>query len=266
MKNFKVGDKVWVRTKIIDIEGNSVRVTSELTNGAFWVVSRDCKPVEQDEKPEANAVFISPGHNRIGTHGTVKPHGNIFYFESLDGKFMIWCDRSDFEWLDPATHVPVEQTETVGPERICVGDTVEIKCNSVWNGTKGVATQWCPNRQAFWIEAINPARKCISGWMKEEWNSSEEYGACRLVKVAVDSDKQIALNVKSSPIKKIKPDLSYYRRLAWNDTLQKGDIIFNSGTLDFQEACFTIGMRVEYVFNFVRDTFGYTLTFYRPIK
>jgi len=174
MKEFKVGDKVWVRTKIIDIEGNSVRVTSELTNGAFWVVSRDCKPVEQDEKPEANAVFIAPGHNRIGTLGTVTPHiGNVFYFESLDGKFMRWCDRNDFEWLGPATHVPVEQAE---------------------------------------------------------------------------------------------PDLSYYRRLAWNDTLQKGDIIFSSGTLDFHEPDMNIGIKVEDLFSFARDDFGSTLTFYRPIK
>jgi hypothetical protein len=265
MKEFKIGDRVWVRSKIIDIEGNSVRVTSELTNGAFWVVSRDCKPVEQVQT-EANAVFISHDHNRIGSLGTVKPHGDIFYFESLDGKFMRWCDRSDFEWLDPPMHEPVEQTETVGPERICVGDTVEIKCNSVWNGTKGLVTQWCPKRQAFWIEAINPARNCISGWMKEEWNSSEEYGACRLVKVEVESDKQIALNVNSSPIKKIKPDLSYYRRLKWNDTLQKRDIIFSSGTLDFHEPGVTIGMKVEDLFIFARDDFGSTLTFYRPIK
>jgi hypothetical protein len=266
MKEFKVGDKVWVLCEVVaEPDGKGVHVVHW---GAGWYADLSaCKPVEQDEKPEANAVFISPGHDRIGTHGTAKHHsGNMFYFESLGGQFMIWCDRSDFEWLDPATHVPVEQTETVGPERICVGDTVEIKCNSVWNGTKGVATQWCPNRQAFWIEAINPARKCISGWMKEEWNSSEEYGACRLVKVGVEPSRQSTLNVKSSPIKEVNLDLSYHRRLAWNDILQKRDIIFYSKTLDFHEAYITIGMKVEDLFSSVRDTFGGTLTFYRPIK
>jgi hypothetical protein len=44
----KIGDKVWVQAEVIDIEGSSVRVQGPLCSGAFWVVRRDCKPVEPE--------------------------------------------------------------------------------------------------------------------------------------------------------------------------------------------------------------------------
>ncbi len=44
----KIGEKVWVQAEVIDIEGSSVRVQGPLCSGAFWVVRRDCWPVEPE--------------------------------------------------------------------------------------------------------------------------------------------------------------------------------------------------------------------------
>jgi hypothetical protein len=71
--------------------------------------------------------------------------------------------------------------------------------------------------------------------------------------------------VKKTVAAETGPDLNFYRTLSYDDTLQKGDIIFNSGTLNFNKVKHTTGMRVENVFTVLRD-FGSTLTFYRPDK
>jgi hypothetical protein len=59
----KPGDKVWVQAEVIDIEGSSVRVQGPLCSGAFWVVRRDCKPVETEavEQPLAPDP-VNPSH------------------------------------------------------------------------------------------------------------------------------------------------------------------------------------------------------------
>jgi len=63
----KVGDKVWVQAEVIDIEGSSVRVQGPLCSGAFWVVRRDCKPVEPEavEQP-ATSDPVNPSHYKQG--------------------------------------------------------------------------------------------------------------------------------------------------------------------------------------------------------
>jgi hypothetical protein len=68
----KVGDKVWVQAEVIDIEGSSVRVQGPLCSGAFWVVRRDCKPVEPEavEQP-ATSDPVNPSHYKQGPAETI---------------------------------------------------------------------------------------------------------------------------------------------------------------------------------------------------
>ena len=99
----KPGDKVWVQAEVIDIEGSSVRVQGPLCSGAFWVVKRDCKPVEPEavEQKKLKAIFKVKGHDRRGTVGTITRAGNwLALFESTDGKFLRWCHDSEFDLLD----------------------------------------------------------------------------------------------------------------------------------------------------------------------
>lgn len=124
----KVGDKVWVRAEVIDIEGSSVRVQGPLCSGAFWVVKRDCKPVEPEvvEQPTKK----EPTEAQKIAERTLKA---------------IWATHPKPE------PEPVEQTETVGPEPICVGDKV------TWNGHKGIVSEWCKQTQKFRFQADNGA-------------------------------------------------------------------------------------------------------------
>jgi hypothetical protein len=72
-------------------------------------------------------------------------------------------------------------------EPLLLGDAVELQSNNVWRGTKGILTNWCPIKKAFWFESLDPSRKAISGWMKEQWDD-EETGICRLVKIDHPND------------------------------------------------------------------------------
>ena len=72
-------------------------------------------------------------------------------------------------------------------EPLLLGDAVELQSNNVWRGTKGILTNWCPIKKAFWFESLGPSRKAISGWMKEQWDD-EETGICRLVKIDHPND------------------------------------------------------------------------------
>jgi hypothetical protein len=72
-------------------------------------------------------------------------------------------------------------------EPLLLGDAVELQSNNVWRGTKGILTNWCSVKKAFWFESLDPSRKAISGWMKEQWDD-EEAGICRLVKIDHPND------------------------------------------------------------------------------
>jgi hypothetical protein len=89
----KVGDKVWVQVKVLEVASGSVHVSGH-SRASWWMFAEHCKPVE----PEA-----------------------------------------------------VEQTETVGPKAICVGDKV------TWSGHKGVVSEWCKQTQKFLFRADNGA-------------------------------------------------------------------------------------------------------------
>jgi hypothetical protein len=70
---------------------------------------------------------------------------------------------------------------------LLLGDAVELQSNNVWRGTKGILTNWCSIKKAFWFESLDPSRKAINGWMKEQWDD-EETGICRLVKIDHPND------------------------------------------------------------------------------
>jgi hypothetical protein len=63
VSELKPGDKVWVQAEVIDIEGSSVRVQGPLCSGAFWVVKRDCRPVEPEAVEQSlTADPVNPSH------------------------------------------------------------------------------------------------------------------------------------------------------------------------------------------------------------
>ena len=95
-------------------------------------------------------------------------------------------------------------------EPLLLGDAVELQSNNVWRGTKGILTNWCPIKKAFWFESLDPSRKAIRGWMKERWDD-EETGTCRLVKIdhPNDSPKPDSSSEPTSKPSKTQPPSGY---------------------------------------------------------
>jgi len=86
-----------------------------------------------------------------------------------------------------ATESNCSEIPNSSSEPLLLGDAVELQSNNVWRGTKGILTNWCPIKKAFWFESLDLSRKAISGWMKEQWDD-EETGVCRLVKIDHPND------------------------------------------------------------------------------
>jgi hypothetical protein len=91
---------------------------------------------------------------------------------------------SDCRPVEPANSPKILDSSI---EPLLLGDAVELQSNNVWRGTKGILTNWCPIKKAFWFESLDLSRKAISGWMKEQWDD-EETGICRLVKIDHPND------------------------------------------------------------------------------
>jgi hypothetical protein len=58
----KVGDQVWIKAKVIDIEGYAVRVQGYLGEQSFWSTKRDCKPVEPEAVEQPTSDPVNPSH------------------------------------------------------------------------------------------------------------------------------------------------------------------------------------------------------------
>ncbi len=58
----KIGDQVWIKAKVIDIEGYAVRVQGYLGEQSFWSTKRDCKPVEPEAVEQPTSDPINPSH------------------------------------------------------------------------------------------------------------------------------------------------------------------------------------------------------------
>ena len=73
--------------------------------------------------------------------------------EPCHGKVkVVYCSLSFLPYLidcKPIEPESVEQTETVGPKTIRVGDRV------TWSGRKGVASEWCKHTKKFRFQADN---------------------------------------------------------------------------------------------------------------
>ena len=92
--------------------------------------------------------------------------------------------RSDCRPVEPSNSPKIPDSSS---DPLLLGDAVELQSNNVWRGTKGILTNWCPIKKAFWFESLDPSRKAVSGWMKEQWDD-EETGICRLVKIDHPND------------------------------------------------------------------------------
>jgi hypothetical protein len=97
-----------------------------------------------------------------------------YYFSSDSGSQFGWFGEKDIEHTIPELR-GVRVT-------LKVGDKVELKCNNLFDGAKGLITQRHADGDLFWFEALDSRHKSISGWKAETWES-EEYGTCRLVKI-----------------------------------------------------------------------------------
>jgi len=102
--------------------------------------------------------------------------------------FRIGHDPSgDWEPTKDEIEYAMDRCGVPASDPLRVGDAVELQSNNVCRGTKGVLTNWCPIKKAFWFESLDPSRKAIRGWMKEQWDD-EETGTCRLVKIDHPND------------------------------------------------------------------------------
>lgn len=158
----KVGDKVWVLCEVVsEPDGNGVHVTHR---GAGWYADLSaCKPVEPEavEQPATSdpsgeweptkdeieyakdrcgvpasdplavgdAVrFVSPGHDRHGTEGTLKSihHGSkyAYLFVSNCGQFHRYCTIAELERADQADPIDIKGSmqSLDGADTIQAGD------------------------------------------------------------------------------------------------------------------------------------------------
>jgi len=130
MSEFKVGDKVWIEAEVIDIVGDAVRVRADLCDESFWVNAGQCKPVES-EAVEQSTKREQTEAQKIAER-TLKA---------------IWATQPDPE--------PTQQTETVGPKTICVGDPV------IYRGMKGVVLEWFEATQLFSFQSERGYKGCV---------------------------------------------------------------------------------------------------------
>jgi len=124
----------------------------------------------------------------------VTPSGNDNWF---------WAAWEQCRPVEPPNSPEIPDSSS---EPLLLGDAVELQSNNVWRGTKGILTNWCSVKKAFWFESLDPSRKAINGWMKEQWDD-EETGICRLVKIDHPNDSPKP-NSSSDPI-----NPSHYKHL-----------------------------------------------------
>ncbi len=156
MSNYKIGDKVWVECEVVELHENLIKVTGRGDNYWFWAGRGQCRPVE----PEAVEACTKTANDQLR--------------QSL----------MDYPFGEPSNCPEIPDSSS---EPLLLGDAVELQSNNVWRGTKGILTNWCSVKKAFWFESLDPSRKAISGWMKEQWDD-EEAGICRLVKIDHPND------------------------------------------------------------------------------
>jgi hypothetical protein len=187
VSNYKVGDKVWVQCEVIEPCESLMKVTGSSDENWFWAGRGQCRPVEPIAKEPTSGQKLA--------ERTMKA---------------IWAANDAVNGTpaieDPlATKPDSSEIPDSSSEPLLLGDAVELQSNNVWRGTKGILTNWCSVKKAFWFESLDPSRKAINGWMKEQWDD-EETGICRLVKIDHPNDSPKP-DSSSDPI-----DPSHYRQ------------------------------------------------------
>jgi hypothetical protein len=140
VSEFRVGDKVLVLCKVIEPCESLIKVTPSGNDNWFWAGRKQCRPVEPSNCPEipnsssdplavGDAVrFVSPGHNRHGTEGTLKSihHGptNAYLFVSDCGQFHRYCTIAELEHYEKAETVDIKGSmqSLDGADTIQAGD------------------------------------------------------------------------------------------------------------------------------------------------
>jgi hypothetical protein len=130
----KVGDKVWVEAEIIGMNFATGPLRLRISDlesidnqRDVWVAQKHCKPVEPEafQLRKPNAIFTMQGHVSKGTYGVAKYNGNLWYFESVDGKFKRWCEGQHIELLDQENiELPVKQSPK--DDEHCIGNVCDM--------------------------------------------------------------------------------------------------------------------------------------------
>ncbi len=192
----KVGDKVTITMEVTETLGDMVFIVCDGTKirsrACGWMHVDDCKPVEPEAaikqslttaslyKVKDRVIIVKTDSLLYSHRGTItqidfrNPEAPYYFFSSDSGSQFGWFGEKDIEHTNPELR-GVRVT-------LKVGDKVELKCNNLFDGAKGLITQRHADGDLFWFEALDPRHKSISGWKAETWES-EEYGTCRLVKI-----------------------------------------------------------------------------------
>jgi hypothetical protein len=166
----KIGDKVWVLCHLREVLPDRTCKVEGSQGASFWTAIDACRPVEPEPAKE-------PTRGQKLAERTMKA---------------IWAanhavNETPVVKESLATEPNPSEIPNSSSDPLLLGDAVELQSNNVWRGTKGILTNWCPIKKAFWFESLDPSRKAISGWMKEQWDD-EETGICRLVKIDHPND------------------------------------------------------------------------------
>jgi hypothetical protein len=123
----KKGEKAWVLCEVAGDSPCGAVLMKGPQGTPFWANERDCKPVEPEafQLRKPNAIFTMQGHVRKGTYGVAKYNGNLWYFESVDGKFKRWCEGQHIELLDEENiELPVKQSPK--DDEHCIGNVCDM--------------------------------------------------------------------------------------------------------------------------------------------
>jgi hypothetical protein len=123
----KKGEKAWVLCEVAGDSPCGAVLMKGPQGTPFWANERDCKPVEHEafQLRKPNAIFTMQGHVRKGTYGVAKYNGNLWCFESVDGKFKRWCEGQHIELLDEENiELPVKQSPK--DDEHCIGNVCDM--------------------------------------------------------------------------------------------------------------------------------------------
>jgi hypothetical protein len=286
----KIGDKVWVLCEVASTDECYTSFRHGSTH--FRAKPGDYKPFEPEafQLRKPNAIFTMQGHVRKGTYGVAKYNGNLWHFESVDGKFKRWCEGQHIKLLDednielPVKQSPKDDEHCIGnvcdmfePTGIaCPHDSCDIETgirNAVVKQSTTIEEQ-PPSDSDYRDATPEDGLRAMQGENvrarfrddeSEEWISKDQvldrYQPAKQYKW-IDGDGCSRKYCQVYDPKKPEPK-SGLQLLFGSDTVEPGDLFHSSRDGKFHRCNFTMGMKVcDAVLRGEQQR--ETWTFYRP--